>query len=179
MIDLTWQEVITGKYVSYNLYKRSENEVDFGIPESTLLSSHTDTTVDLGTRYYYYVTTVFNQWESNPSDTVDAVVDAVISVVKDDKLPSTYQLKQNFPNPFNPRTEIGYDLPERSDVTLEVYNMLGQKIKVLVNEPQSAGYYQIIWDGRTDMGNPVGSGVYFYRIQANNFSKVRKMILVR
>jgi hypothetical protein len=66
VIDLTWQEVITGKYVSYNIYKRSENEVDFGIPESTLLSSHTDTTVDLGTRYYYYVTTVFNQCESNP-----------------------------------------------------------------------------------------------------------------
>ncbi|MCK4754050.1 MAG: T9SS type A sorting domain-containing protein, partial [Calditrichia bacterium] len=178
VIDLTWQEVITGKYVSYNIFK-SEDGVNFSIADSTPSSSYTDTTVFLGGRYYYYVTTVFNQWESNPSDTVDALVDAIISVVKDDKLPSTYQLKQNFPNPFNPRTEIGYDLPERSDVTLEVYNMLGQKIKTLVNEPQSEGYYQIIWDGRTDTGNLVGSGVYFYRIQANNFSKVRKMILVR
>jgi hypothetical protein len=179
VIDLTWQEVITGKYVSYNIFRSEENGGNFCIADSTPSSSHTDTTVILGGKYYYYVTTVFNQWESNPSDTVNAVVDAIISVVKDDKLPSTYRLKQNFPNPFNPQTEIGYDLPERSNVTLEVYNMLGQKIKTLVNEPQSAGYYHMNWDGRTDMGNLVGSGVYFYRIQANNFSKVRKMILVR
>jgi fibronectin type 3 domain-containing protein len=173
LIEFAWEEIITGKYVSYNIY-RSEDGVDFHNTDTTPSSSYSDTTVFSGRMYYYYVTTLFNQWESNPSDTVNALVEAITAVAIIDKLPSAYQLKQNFPNPFNPSTKINYQLPMTSNVELTVYNLVGQKVATLVSERQEAGYYLVEWDATR-----FSSGVYFYRIQANDFSNVRKMILVR
>jgi hypothetical protein len=173
VIVLTWQQVIAGKFVSSKIY-RSVNGVDFDSVETTSSGSLTDTTVVLGTRYYYYVTTVFNQWESNPSDTVEALVEAVTSLKDQTKFPNTYQLKQNYPNPFNPKTMINYQLPITNYVELSIYNLLGQKVATLVNERQQAGYHQIEWDaGR------YSSGVYYYRMVAGDFHDVKKMILVR
>jgi hypothetical protein len=173
VIELTWQQVIAGKFVSSKIY-RSVNGVDFDSVETTSSGSLTDTTVVLGTRYYYYVTTVFNQWESNPSDTVEALVEAVTSLKDQTKFPNTYQLKQNYPNPFNPKTMINYQLPITNYVELSIYNLLGQKVATLVNERQQAGYHQIEWDaGR------YSSGVYYYRMVAGDFHDVKKMILVR
>jgi len=173
VIDLNWQEVVTGKYVFYNIY-RSENGFIFNKEESTPHSSYKDTTVFLGGRYFYYVTTVFNQYESNPSDTVDALVEAITSLIENEKLPAMYQLKQNFPNPFNPTTIINYELPITNYVELSIYNLIGQKVATLVSERQEAGYHQVEWNA-----TQFSSGVYFYRIQANKFLQVRKMILVR
>lgn len=98
-------------------------------------------------------------------------------------IPSSYALRQNYPNPFNPETMIVFDLPEEAKVTLEVYNLMGQSIKTLVNDKKVAGRYQILWDGSDDKGIPVASGIYFYQIKAigksNTFSKKMKMMLVR
>ena len=94
-------------------------------------------------------------------------------------LPLTFDLKQNYPNPFNPSTIISYQIPGNEFVTLEVYNMLGQKVKTLINQNQEAGYYSVEWDGRNNFGNPVSSGIYLYRIKAGNFISVHKMTLLR
>jgi hypothetical protein len=94
-------------------------------------------------------------------------------------LPLTFDLKQNYPNPFNPSTVISYQIPGNEFVTLEVYNMLGQKVKTLINQNQEAGYYSVEWDGRNNFGNPVSSGIYLYRIKAGNFISVHKMTLLR
>ncbi len=88
--------------------------------------------------------------------------------------PDRFELFQNFPNPFNPTTTISYLLPKQSLVTLKVYNMLGQEVATLVNELQESGYRTAILDGRN-----LASGVYVYRIQAQNFSDVKKMILLK
>jgi flagellar hook assembly protein FlgD len=94
-------------------------------------------------------------------------------------MPVTYALEQNYPNPFNPTTTITYQLPEQRDVTLVVYNILGQVVKSLVQNVQSSGTYAVRWDGTNDHGTGVSSGVYIYRLKAGNFVQSRKMMMLR
>jgi hypothetical protein len=94
-------------------------------------------------------------------------------------IPDEFALHQNYPNPFNPTTTIRYDLKENSDVVLQIYNLLGQNIRTLVNARQEAGYREVVWDGRNNVGNAVASGIYIYRIEAGNFVQTRKMVLMR
>jgi len=93
--------------------------------------------------------------------------------------PESFQLFQNYPNPFNPTTTIKYDLPKPAKVVLKIYNILGQEVRTLVDARETAGYKSVVWDGRNNAGASVASGVYFYRIAAENFSKVRKMLIIR
>jgi hypothetical protein len=94
-------------------------------------------------------------------------------------VPLSYLLEQNFPNPFNPETTIRYQLSERTHVLLEVFNILGQRVKTLVNEEQVTGLYSAIWRGDNIAGSPVGSGVYFYRLTTREFVSTRKLVLIR
>lgn len=93
--------------------------------------------------------------------------------------PKKFQLCQNHPNPFNPETTIKYQLPKSSEVSLKIYNLNGQVVKTMVNTKQAAGYYSVLWNGKDEYGNFVSSGMYLYSIKTNEFSQVRKMILVR
>jgi hypothetical protein len=92
---------------------------------------------------------------------------------------SEFRLEKNFPNPFNPETVLKFNLPEASHVSLNVYNILGQVVRTLVNEELPAGIHSVTWDGKNGQGSDVASGVYFYRIKAGNFASVRKMTLMR
>jgi hypothetical protein len=94
-------------------------------------------------------------------------------------VPEFFRLSQNFPNPFNPGTEIRYDLPVKSHVTLTIFNVLGQVVVRLVDNVQPAGKYTIQWDGKSKSGQAVSSGVYFYKLKTEKFTQVRKMLLVR
>jgi hypothetical protein len=91
----------------------------------------------------------------------------------------TFELFQNYPNPFNPSTTISYVLPKAEKVELTIYNMLGQKIRILVSGQQSAGRKQVVWDGQNSNGIKVASGVYLYRLSTASFSKAHRMILTR
>jgi len=93
--------------------------------------------------------------------------------------PSTYGLSQNYPNPFNPSTTIKYELPQRVDVKLQIFDMLGQHVRTLVNQSQPAGRYVITWDGRNENGQQVASGVFLYQFGTGNFVQTRRMTLVR
>jgi hypothetical protein len=86
-------------------------------------------------------------------------------------LPKVYALEQNYPNPFNPTT-IRYALPKQSHVVLEVYDILGRQVKTLVNEMERAGEYSVVFDGRS-----LASGVYIYRIVADHYTAVKKLLL--
>ncbi len=94
-------------------------------------------------------------------------------------LPENYELSQNYPNPFNPTTEIQFSLPKSSAVELAVYNMLGQKINTLVKQALDAGTYTVDWNGNNSAGNPVATGVYFYRLTVGEHSEARKMLLLK
>ncbi len=94
--------------------------------------------------------------------------------------PEVYALRNNYPNPFNPETTLKYDLPDAGDVKLEVYNMLGQVVRTLVNEHQTAGRYAIQWDATNEHGQNMSSGIYFYRVQVGGeFTDVKKMLLLK
>ena len=84
-----------------------------------------------------------------------------------------------YPNPFNPTTTLRFDLPEVSDVNVVIYNMLGQKVRTLNMNSISAGSHSIKWNATNDLGDPVGAGVYLYKLQAQDFIKPRKMILLK
>jgi hypothetical protein len=95
-------------------------------------------------------------------------------------VPTEFALGQNYPNPFNPSTTIRFDLPKEAPVTLEIYNVLGIRIRTLLKgESVSAGHHLAVWDGRDDNGNAAPSGVYLYRINANDFHGSKKMTLVK
>ncbi|MCJ7497238.1 MAG: T9SS type A sorting domain-containing protein, partial [candidate division Zixibacteria bacterium] len=107
----------------------------------------------------------------------------LLTDVKDEEhgsiIPDKFELKQNYPNPFNPVCNIEYALPKGSHVTLSIYNILGQKVRVLVDEYQSAGYKSVRWDGRDNLGREVTSGIYFYRIEAGDFVQAKRMVLIK
>ena len=90
-----------------------------------------------------------------------------------------YRLSQNYPNPFNSDTKIRYQLPENTHIKLEIYNLLGQKIRTLINEQKPAGSHTVRWDGRDDSGTAVSSGVYLYTLSAGRFCGTRKMVVMR
>ncbi|MBP9191570.1 MAG: aryl-sulfate sulfotransferase [Ignavibacteria bacterium] len=94
--------------------------------------------------------------------------------------PDSYELNQNYPNPFNPSTSISYSLPKTSDVSLKIYDMLGNEVRSLLNnESKNAGSYTATWDGKNNSGANVSSGIYFYKLTADNFSKTLKMTLLK
>ncbi len=95
------------------------------------------------------------------------------------QMPLRFELAQNYPNPFNPSTEIRFSLPELQDVQLVVYDLLGRKVRTLVDKKMTPGSHTVVWNGVSDNGNPVSSGVYFYKLQSENYSNVRKMILMK
>ncbi len=98
---------------------------------------------------------------------------------KKQEIPRKFELSQNYPNPFNPRTTIQYELPFASEVQLIIYNVLGKEIFHLVDGLQESGVHQVIWEGRDAVGRAVSSGVYFYRLQADDLVQMRKMLLMK
>ncbi|MGH7491012.1 MAG: right-handed parallel beta-helix repeat-containing protein [bacterium] len=90
-----------------------------------------------------------------------------------------YQLAQNYPNPFNPETSISYQLPKASQVSVTIYNLVGQRLRTLVHAHQAAGNYRLIWNGKDEAGEIVPSGTYLCRLQAGDFVQTRKMSLLR
>jgi hypothetical protein len=95
------------------------------------------------------------------------------------EIPTVYDMSANYPNPFNPMTKIRYDLPEPQLVRLVVYAVDGRRIATLVNEAMPAGSHEVTWQGRSDQGELVASGIYFFRIEAGPFSKTGKMTLLK
>lgn len=94
-------------------------------------------------------------------------------------LPDKYLLLQNYPNPFNPTTSICFAIPEASKITLEIYNVLGQKIRTLLTKQIQAGYHKMIWDGMDDFGNTASSGIYIYQLKNSTIKIQQKMLLIR
>ena len=90
-----------------------------------------------------------------------------------------FHLDQNYPNPFNPISTIQYQLPQRSDVQITIYDLLGREVTTLVSETQEAGFKSVQWNATNDKGQPVSTGVYFYQIKADGFVETRKMVLLR
>jgi len=138
--------------------------------------------LDMGAEYTIYVTAVYRfawaeQWvESLPSNTI-----SVIAQSDNDNtvLPVQTALCENYPNPFNPETTISYVLAKEGIVSIEIYNIKGQKVKTLVDGLQAAGRHNVVWNGKDTRGGDMSSGVYFYRMTTNGYTQTKKMMLVK
>ena len=109
------------------------------------------------------------------------VIDNAVSVYQEDndQIPNEYELEQNYPNPFNPVTTLIYSLTEENMVKITVYDMLGRKVRTLVNAAREAGRWSVKWDATNDQGGPVSDGVYLYQIRTDKFSETKKMIFIK
>jgi len=94
-------------------------------------------------------------------------------------VPTEFALEQNYPNPFNPITEIRYALPVNSRVQLEVYNVLGQRVRTLVDERRPAGIHVVAWDARDDDGHTLPTGVYVYGIEVDGVREMKKLLVLK
>jgi len=120
----------------------------------------------------------FNNFRIAPRNNAD-IVRIKTSVKDQSPLSFVYRLEQNYPNPFNPETSIRYQLAKAGQVNLVIYNMLGQKVRTLVNGAKTLGNQAQVWDGKNDRGLIVPTGIYFYRLQSGAFTEVKKMLVVR
>ena len=102
-----------------------------------------------------------------------------VSVIGDGSLPTRFELAQNYPNPFNPDTRVQFDIPERTHVTLAVFNVLGQRVATLVDEELGPNRYEKTWNGTSDAGAQVASGIYFYKLTAGDKVETKKMMLLK
>jgi hypothetical protein len=107
-----------------------------------------------------------------------------VKLTSDGEVPKEFSLSQNYPNPFNPSTMIKYGLPVDSRVTVEIYNVIGQRIRTLISDNQTAGYHTAEWNGLNNDGQQLSSGIYFLRMSAKgangtSFNEVRKMMLMK
>ncbi|MDQ7053632.1 MAG: T9SS type A sorting domain-containing protein [candidate division KSB1 bacterium] len=103
----------------------------------------------------------------------------VVTSVADRALPKVFRLYANYPNPFNPRTAIQFDVPRETRVEIRIFNVLGQEVRLLADKPFAPGTHTLQWDGRSGSGRAVGSGVYFILMKTDGFTAVRKMTLLR
>lgn len=171
-IDWTLSEIDEG--VEFLIYRAEGQGAEFveitavDLIEEGLEFSFIDRSTKPGTTYYYRVgyslgTDVGILFEAGPVTTPAMAL----------------ELRQNSPNPFNPNTVIGYYVPERCEVHLEIYDIKGRKVRTLVDKSQTEGTYSVDWNGRWNNGSEAASGVYFYRLRAGKTTLSKKMILLR
>ncbi|MGH1362178.1 MAG: DUF5123 domain-containing protein [Calditrichia bacterium] len=135
---------------------------------------------------------VFFEWQgalsgnTNPevltiteNTTVTAVFEIATGIGDGALVPHEFAVSQNYPNPFNPSTTIKFQVPQVSSVSLVVYNILGHRVRTLVNNNFEPGYYNVVWDGRNDSGQAVSSGMYIYRFEAEDYRWTQKMIMMK
>jgi len=117
--------------------------------------------------------------ETDTTKKISASYGSATNLTEETGVPENYSLSQNYPNPFNPTTTIEYQIPTESKVLIVIYDLLGRKIKTLVNDTKIAGLYRIIWDGTNINNRTSASGVYLIKMDADNFKETRKLLLQR
>ncbi len=170
-VTLQWRVHTTGDDLAGFRVYRKDATTEFKIVHESYdasMRTFTDAAVVPGSSYVYKLEIVSDGGKSFFSGDLPVKVDAL-----------TLQLSQNNPNPFNPITMIGYTVPSRAKVTLEIYDVAGHLVTTLVNESRDAGRYSSEWNGRSANGESVGSGIYFYRLSVGNQSLTRKMVLLK
>lgn len=177
-IHLEWiPPVTTDTLLFYNVYMR-EVEMEFyhlGITEQPSYTHH----VSDATILEYYVTSLYTLGESDSSNVMQV---SLLQDIPDDfmiSIPTTFHLNQNVPNPFNPQTTISFAIPQTEHVHLTIYNIKGERIKNLLDQPFTVGQYAVQWDGTDERGRNAASGTYLYVMQAGEYQAVQKMILLR
>ena len=176
---LSWEAPEPGdpELINYNIY--ANWEVFDTVPVNILTYSMVDPVPpDSNGCIYFYITALYENpsGESPPSNIVmcNYLISVENNVIKTDT-----GLLNNYPNPFNSTTFISFSLQKDSYITLSIFNVKGEFIKILLNDHKLAGAHNIIWDGKDDNNNSVSTGIYFYKLKSEHNNITRKMILLR
>lgn len=181
-ITLNWQTGNEIDNLGFNVYRSESSDGEYTRINTEMIStkgsafigtsySYTDENVVPGVIYYYKL----EDLDVDGFNTFHGPVMAKVTATT----PTHFALGQNYPNPFNASTMISYTLKSDADVTLKIYNILGQEVKTLLEKHQPAGTYTVTWDGKDSKGNDVASGIYFYQIKAGEFSAKKKMAYLK
>jgi len=178
-VSLSWNISYANDISHYNIYYSIHH--DFVPSEENLLtleeSVYYEHNIETFGEQYYIVSAVdINDNESQYSEMINVTF---LELLNNVSLPVQYSLHQNFPNPFNPSTQIKYDLPEDEFVNITIYDIMCRRIRSLLNSKQSAGYHSISWDATNDIGEGVSAGMYIYMIHAGDFRSTKKMVLLK
>jgi len=173
---LAWTPVDEDDVVKFAIYRGATADFTPTTPIAEVAATtYTDPGITLGQVVFYLIQGIDksgNRGEfSNPTQTV--------GVEMTEGVPTSYSLGQNFPNPFNPTTIIPFALPQSGRVVLNVYTISGELVATILDNDLAAGNYKAIWNGKDKSGRMVSSGMYLYRIQAEQFTSVKKMVLLK
>jgi hypothetical protein len=177
-IELSWNvdRIIHHDLMGFRIYRHTSS--GFVPDEFNLLAvlpeeieEYLDDSIINGQNYFYKIEAVDDAGNSAWSDELSSII---TSIGSEGSLPADFALSQNYPNPFNPSTRIKYQLPNDSDVSLKVYDILGNEVATLVNEFKQAGYYEVIFDASN-----LTSGIYIYKVTAGSYIETKKMILLK
>ena len=181
-VSIFWLPSPIGDLAGYKVYFDSDlsgfpysDTVDVGLD-----TTHTLTNLTIGTTYYISVTCYDNSgeesWYSREIEVIPGGVGVDENVLP---LHKSFYLSQNYPNPFNPETTISFSIPQDSKVELSIYNIKGQKVKILAKRDFEKGIHKVIWNGKDENGKPISSGIYFYKIKVKDKMISKKMLLLK
>ena len=170
-INLSWSNSLEKDFQYYIIFRSIDNQ-NFELISESIDTFYIDSNVEMSANYYYSIAAV--DYSGNKSNLSQVIAITITNINGQDNLPNEYILGQNYPNPFNPSTKINYSVPQKSFVTLKIYDSIGNEIITLVNKEKLKGNYNIIFNG-----NELSSGIYFANFKANNFSKSIKMLLIK
>jgi len=171
---LTWESNSENDFAYYKIFRSTSSDtLMMQVVGESEISSFTDPENE---SYYYCVKAIDHSGnESGYSE----VVGGMVAIDGLSELPSVYTLDQNYPNPFNPSTSLSYALPESANMSLIVYDIQGNIVKILQSGQHAAGWYEQRWDGVDDGGQPVSAGLYFAQLQTDSYSETVKMLMVK
>ena len=187
-VYITWTTETEANNAGFNIYRSQQEDGEYIKINDTIITAQGDDTTgaeysltdmpEQSGTYYYKLQDVNINGQTRFHGPIQV---AGVTSVEDESAinPGKYQLFQNHPNPFNPNTEIRFTIPNAGHVSIKIYDMNGKLVKNLVSEQKAAGVYSISWDGQDKNGFKVTSGVYFYRINAGEFTMSKKMILMK
>ena len=185
LVELKWQQAIDPDPMDFASYTVKYKSTHVDSIEWHEIYTDCDTmlllTLELGQRYEWQIIAKDDDGFKVLSDSSKLMTFDVgkVSGLAFMKLPTEYTLSQNYPNPFNPITHIQYGLPEQSDVTVIIYNVVGRKIKEFQISNQKAGWHEIIWDGTNNQQQKVSTGIYIYQMRASDFIQTNKMVFMK
>jgi hypothetical protein len=179
-VELNWETATETNNMGFKILRSNDEKEGYleitndiikgkGNSESAHSYSYQDKDVEVGKTYYYKLMDIDYSGRQTYHGPVSIAVAA----------PEKFELLQNFPNPFNPETTIKYNIKDAGYVTLSIFNTKGQLVRKLIAQDMQPGAYDVVWDGRNELGNQVTSGVYFFRIDTKGFTEIKKMQLLR